>query len=247
MLFVGVCFLVFLISYFVSMIYTSVFYHRAITHRAMRLKPWAEKFIVATGPWMTGLDPKVWCCLHRLHHLHTDTKEDPHSPVNVGLWGVLLAQKKSYSDVTHQLIRKEAVATATVVDLDFDLNWLSTSGYFLLPYAVHTVVALLLAWCLGGFAVAVCYFVGMMGHPIQGFFVNSFGHYHGYRNFDRDDNSKNNTVVSWLVFGEGYQNNHHEFPGSPKFSVKWYEFDLGYLFCGLSRLLRMTEKNLPPT
>jgi len=30
--------------------------------------------------------------------------------------------------------------------------------------------------------------------------------------------------------GEELHNNHHAFPTSAKFSVQWYEFDLGWLY-----------------
>jgi len=236
-----VCLLVFIVGYLINITYTSVFYHRGLTHGAIEIRPWMKKFIVATGTWMTGLDPKVWVCLHRRHHLYSDKANDPHSPVNAGVWGVLLAQKYSYSDTTWGLIRKEETYTSVVEDLDFDVHWLSSSGFFLLPYALHAVVALTLAWVLGGFSIALCYYLGIMSHPIQGFMVNSFGHYFGYRNFDRDDNSRNNTVVSWMVFGEGYQNNHHENPRSAKFSVKWWELDMGYVVCLIARSLRMVR------
>ena len=31
--------------------------------------------------------------------------------------------------------------------------------------------------------------------------------------------------------GEGFQNNHHQYPSSAKFSFRWFEFDPGYLIC----------------
>jgi len=239
--YIMVCAVVFLLAYLVNITYLSVFYHRGLTHGALQIRPWMKKFVVVTGTWMTGLDPKVWCCMHRAHHLHSDTEKDPHSPVNVGVWGVMLAQKNAYSDTTWQLIRKEEPATSIVQDLDFDVNWLSRSGYFLLPYGIHAVVALLLAWALGGWMIAPCYFFGMMSHPIQGWMVNSFGHRFGYRNFALADNSRNNTLVSWMVLGEGFQNNHHQAPQSPKFSVKWYEVDFGYLVCRVARAFRLID------
>ncbi len=42
----------------------------------------------------------------------------------------------------------------------------------------------------------------MMSHPVQGWMVNALGHAVGGRNFDTPDDSRNNTVVSWLVSGE---------------------------------------------
>ena len=44
--------------------------------------------------------------------------------------------------------------------------------------------------------------------------VNAFGHAVGGRNFDTENQSRNNLAVAWLIMGEGLQNNHHRFPRS---------------------------------
>ena len=72
-------------------------------------------------------------------------------------------------------------------------------------------------------------FLGIMSHPVQGWIVNSFGHAVGSRNFDTPDNSRNDHVGAWLIWGEGLQNNHHAYPGSAKFSYHWWEADFGWL------------------
>ncbi len=87
----------------------------------------------------------------------------------------------------------------------------------------------------------LCYYLGMMSHPIQGWLVNSFGHAVGYRNFATSDDSRNNTLVAWTCFGEGYQNNHHRFPKSAKFSMKWFEFDFGWVVTKLLAAVGLIE------
>ncbi|RYZ64872.1 MAG: hypothetical protein EOP09_15240 [Proteobacteria bacterium] len=71
--------------------------------------------------------------------------------------------------------------------------------------------------------------------------VNSFAHRYGYRNFEVGDHSQNNTMVAWLVMGEGYQNNHHAKPLSPRFSHQWYEIDLGYGMCIVAEKMRLLK------
>jgi stearoyl-CoA desaturase (delta-9 desaturase) len=74
--------------------------------------------------------------------------------------------------------------------------------------------------------------------------VNGLGHYYGYRNFECADAARN--VVPWglLLAGEELHNNHHAFPSSAKFSVRRWEFDIGWLYIsifktlGLARVLR---------
>jgi stearoyl-CoA desaturase (delta-9 desaturase) len=60
--------------------------------------------------------------------------------------------------------------------------------------------------------------------------VNGLGHAWGYRNFACPDDSTN--VVPWglVIGGEELHNNHHAYGSSAKFSSKWYEIDLGWVY-----------------
>jgi len=231
------CLLVFAAAYFLNSIYISIFYHRGLCHRAVTLKPWVVRFVAATGNWVTGLDPKGWICMHRLHHAHSDTEDDPHSPKNGGILAVFLAQHKSYERVLVGLHRGKAKYTAVVSDLDFPVHWLNTKRLWLLPFFIHISVGSLMGFFTGMWALGACYTIGLMCHPIQGWLVNSFGHAKGTRNFDTPDDSRNNAWVAAFILGEGYQNNHHAYPASAKFSYGRGEFDMGYLLCLLCQKL----------
>jgi stearoyl-CoA desaturase (delta-9 desaturase) len=225
------CGLVFFAAYLLNVLYITVFYHRGLTHSALTLAPWLRWWVVQTGNWITGLDPKGWCCMHRLHHEHSDTARDPHSPVNHGIFPLLLAQLHSYEKILVGLSRGKKEYTSVVEDLDFPVNWINRQRLWFLPYVLHATLAIGFALATGYWLMAAGYWLGMMSHPIQGWLVNSFGHWSGYRNFQIGDNSRNNLLVAWFVFGEGYQNNHHYAPASAKFSVRWWEFDSGYWLC----------------
>src|SRR5207244_10963310 len=60
--------------------------------------------------------------------------------------------------------------------------------------------------------------------------INGIGHYFGYRNFQTDDDSTNIVPWAFWIGGEELHNNHHAYPTSAKFSIRWYEFDLGWLY-----------------
>ncbi len=79
--------LAFVLGYTLSMMYITVFYHRGFTHNAVELNPSVRRFVLLTGPWLTGLDVRGWACMHRMHHQTTDVPGDPHSPVEVGMLG----------------------------------------------------------------------------------------------------------------------------------------------------------------
>lgn len=225
------CGLVFSAAYLLNITYITVFYHRGLTHQAVRLSPWTRRLVIATGNWVTGLDPKGWSAMHRLHHLHSDTQNDPHSPRYYGIIGLMLAQLRSYNAILRKLNRNDPELTRLVADLDFPVSWLNRKKLWWLPYVMHVVVWLTIGAVFDMWMLGYCYFLGMMSHPIQGWMVNSFGHAYGYRSFDTGDDSRNNIAVALLVMGEGYQNNHHRFPQSPKFSVAWHEVDMGYGLC----------------
>jgi stearoyl-CoA desaturase (delta-9 desaturase) len=62
--------------------------------------------------------------------------------------------------------------------------------------------------------------------PIHGVIVNWFAHKYGKINFRTENTSKNLFKVDWLMFGEGYHNNHHKYPSRSNFAIKKGEFDL---------------------
>src|SRR3989442_739592 len=111
-----VCASVFLVAYLVNLGTVTVLYHRGFAHKAVKLSPMTRGFVIALGNWVTGLDPKGWVCMHRLHHAHSDTELDPHSPMQAGLFGVLFTQLKSYKRVLVGLHRRQEPYTSLVKD-----------------------------------------------------------------------------------------------------------------------------------
>jgi stearoyl-CoA desaturase (delta-9 desaturase) len=235
--------LLFLFGYTLNMFYISVLYHRGLTHQAVTLGPFLQGLLKKTGVWMTGLDPKTWACMHRIHHTYADTERDPHSPRNWGVWGVWVGQYKSYLNIQKQLLLKNLDYTKLVHDIPFDVSGVLKKNRSWLPYILHGLVAVGLYGISGSFLIGLGYFLGLMSHPFQGWLVNALAHRYGHRNFSTQDESTNNSWVGLLVFGEGYQNNHHQFPHRAKFSVKWYEFDAGYVMCVLSEKLGLLKIN----
>jgi stearoyl-CoA desaturase (delta-9 desaturase) len=71
--------------------------------------------------------------------------------------------------------------------------------------------------------------------------INGIGHYFGYRNFQTDDDSTN--IVPWAVWigGEELHNNHHAYPTSAKFSLRWYEFDIGWMYISVMSALGLAK------
>ena len=221
------CAAVFLATYSLNVLTITLGYHRGLAHGALTFRPRVRALLLVGGNWVTGLDPKAWVVMHRMHHAFSDTPADPHSPSNVGLLGIGREQLRSYERTLRGLLRRDPTYTAHARDLDFDVSALNRRKLWMLPYVLHAAIAIALV-AVGGWLLGACYFLGMMSHPVQGGLVNALGHSVGGRNFDTKDDSRNNHVVAWLVGGEGFQNNHHRFPSSARFSYRRSEVDPGY-------------------
>jgi fatty-acid desaturase len=246
LLYVAACVIAFAFTYGVTIVVTSVGYHRALTHGSVTLHPLARRALLVFGPWLTGFDPKAWVTMHRLHHIHSDTVDDPHSPKNVGFAGIFKAQLDGYAGTQRALLAHDPRTEAVAPELA--LSWPTRTGKWWAPYIVHTAAGVAIGLTVGWwFAAALI--AGLLSHFVQGAIINYFGHKLGGRNFDTPDDSRNNHVAAWLVLGEGLQNNHHRYPASARFSYRWSEIDLGYVVCRALELvgvLRVIETTLIP-
>ncbi len=233
-----------LVTFFVAdtlnMLTISVLYHRDLAHGAIRLRPSLRKLWIRLGPWVTGMDPLGWTVMHRMHHEWSDQPRDPHSPSNVGVLGVFLAQLRSYERVLVHLLKGREDAWSLGQDLGLQVHPMYGRGWWVLPWIVNGVVALGLG-ALVGWPVGVAWYVGIATHPIQGGLINGLAHSQGYRNFATPDQSTNNLAVAALTYGEGFQNNHHAHPASPEFRSRWWELDVGFLACLVLEALGLAE------
>jgi stearoyl-CoA desaturase (delta-9 desaturase) len=71
--------------------------------------------------------------------------------------------------------------------------------------------------------------------------INGVGHYWGYRNYESADAARNLLPWGLIIGGEELHSNHHAFPTSARFSCKWWEFDLGWLYIRLLSLLGLAK------
>ena len=60
----------------ISMITVSVFLHRTLAHKMVKLNPVVQHFFRFWLWFTTGLDPHVWVVIHRRHHVTSDQPEE---------------------------------------------------------------------------------------------------------------------------------------------------------------------------
>jgi stearoyl-CoA desaturase (delta-9 desaturase) len=69
--------------------------------------------------------------------------------------------------------------------------------------------------------------------------INGLSHWWGYRNTDTKDTSRN--LIPWAIWigGEELHNNHHADGASAKFSQRWWEFDIGWMYISILRFFKL--------
>ncbi len=62
-------------------------FHRMLTHRSLVVPKPLEYFLSTLAVCCLQDSPARWVAIHRMHHQHSDTERDPHSPLVSVLWG----------------------------------------------------------------------------------------------------------------------------------------------------------------
>jgi stearoyl-CoA desaturase (delta-9 desaturase) len=57
------------------------------------------------------------------------------------------------------------------------------------------------------------------------FFINSLAHYWGSRPYTEDNSARDNGVLAFLTYGEGYHNYHHIFQTDYRNGIRWWQWD----------------------
>ena len=230
------------VSLQITILCVTVYLHRDAAHRALDLHP-ALRHFARFWIWFTaGMLTREWVAVHRKHHAKCETADDPHSPVIVGLRKVLLEGAELYQVHARDPDTQEKYGRGTPDD------WVER--YVYTRHRNAGVIALIvLDLFLFGVPGIIIIAAQMLAMPLLAAgVINGLGHHGGYRNFECPDASTN--VVPWgmLLGGEELHNNHHAFPSSAKFSVRSWEFDIGWLWIrlfaslGLAKVLRVAPK-----
>ena len=72
--------MVFLIMYLITGLGVTVGFHRHLTHRAFKAKPWVYGGLAIMGSMAIEGPVTAWVADHRKHHAFADKEGDPHSP-----------------------------------------------------------------------------------------------------------------------------------------------------------------------
>jgi stearoyl-CoA desaturase (delta-9 desaturase) len=205
---------------------TTVYLHRALAHRALRVKPWLAA-VCRTLLWITtGLRARQWVAVHRKHHAYTDVPGDPHSPVLEGYLTVQLANPYLYRKVA----KDDEQVARFARDLPPDRWDLVLFDHALVGLSIGIgLLCLMFGWRLGLLAAAV----HAVTYLLLSGAVNAIGHTWGRRPYPGA--ATNNQWLAWLVAGEGLHNNHHAAPTSARLALHKGEVDPAWWFIRVAK------------
>jgi stearoyl-CoA desaturase (Delta-9 desaturase) len=203
----------------VATLLTTIYLHRALSHRALTLSPGVSSVLRVLIWISTGIRPRQWVAVHRKHHAFTDVEGDPHSPVLLGWKRVQLDNVGLYRAVAtdpEQVARYARDLPADRWDrLLFDRSWLGlTIGIVPLVLLLGPAAGLLAAGVHAGSYLAL------------NAAVNAVTHTFGTR--PHPNTATNLQWLALLTSGEGLHNNHHAAPTSAKLAFASGEIDPGW-------------------
>jgi stearoyl-CoA desaturase (delta-9 desaturase) len=225
----------------ITIVGVTVYLHRSQAHRSLELHPIVSHFFRFWLWLTTGMETKEWVAIHRKHHAKCETEDDPHSPQVKGIKKVFFEGAELYREEAKNADTMARYGQGTPDD------WIERH-----LYSKHSVAGIVLMFMIDvvlfGIPGVTIWALQMLWIPLfAAGVVNGIGHYWGYRNFECPDAARNILPLGAFIGGEELHNNHHTYPTSAKFSVKRWEFDLGWYYIRLLQFLKLAKiKRTPP-
>lgn len=219
---------------------TAIGLHRMMSHRALKAVKWLEYFLVLGGIMGFQGSPTWWVAIHRAHHKYSDQELDMHSPTHgFRWWNYSWFLKPTYPDhINPKTQCADLLKDPVYRFLEQDGDWVKAQ--WLNFFGVAVVARFLLLPILGWKLLAVSFLASVLFFQMPLFF-NQVCHEakNGYKNFQINDDSVNCWWVAILWFGEGWHNNHHAIPGSPKAGIRKHEIDISWIVIRLLAACRL--------
>jgi stearoyl-CoA desaturase (delta-9 desaturase) len=197
-------------------------YHRLWAHKTYQAHPILEFILAIGGAFALQNSILHWSSDHRVHHKHVDDNDkDPYS-AKMGFWhshiGWMLREYQSsqYSDYNNarDLQRNKIVM------------W-QHNNYLALALGTNIGIPLVLG-LIHGEMLAMFLTVGVLRLVLNHhstFFINSLAHIWGEQPYTDKNTARDNGVLAFFTYGEGYHNFHHIFEGDYRNGIKWWQYD----------------------
>lgn len=199
------------IYWFIGVFGINIGYHRLISHRSFETYKPVEYLLGLIGVITTVGSPMAWTALHRTHHRHTETEQDPHSPYQLGWWRAWFGFWKV-----------DKISPKMIKDIRTEKFYKVTHKYY--SHIILAYIALLALidpiWIVFGYAIPAV----LVLHSTSAIIV--IAHIHGYKTHRlENDESRNSWIASLITLGEGWHNNHHANSRAWNNQEQWWELD----------------------
>ena len=183
-------------------------YHRLWAHKTYDAHPALQWFFAIGGAFALQNSALHWSSDHRVHHKFVDQNDkDPYSAQR-GFWfshiGWMLREHQSQRYTDYSNVR----------DLQNNqiVMW-QHRHYLALTIATNIGIPLLLGFLTDrylGMLLSVGVLRLVLSHHFT-FFINSLAHIWGSQPYTDQNSARDNGVLAFLTYGEGYHNFHHIF------------------------------------
>ena len=196
-------------------------YHRLWAHRAYEAHVSVRVFFALLGACALQNSILHWSADHRKHHRHVDDGDlDPY-PATKGFWfshmGWIL---REYDHV------KDDFTNVRDLSRDPIVVW-QNKYYHLLTVLTNLGVPLSIGYLHGrlwGTLILATLLRMVLNHHFT-FFINSIAHIWGRQTYSEKNTSRDNPVIAFFTYGEGFHNFHHRFQYDYRNGIRWWHFD----------------------
>ena len=219
----------------ITILSVTLYLHRSQAHRGVEFHPVVAHFFRFWLWLTTGMITRQWVAIHRKHHQYSDQPGDPHSPHVHGIWNIL------FKGVYYYYVAAKDARMTLSYGRGTPNDWIERN-----IYSRHSSLGVTL---MGVINLALFGPVGLVILLIQILWIpfwaagviNGLGHWVGYRNGTTRDQSRNMIPWAFWIGGEELHNNHHLAPASPRLSLRWWEFDEGWMWIKLLSLVGLAK------
>jgi len=220
----------------------TVGFHRHFSHRSFKAITPVRVILGICGSMAGQGAITYWVSNHRRHHQYTDKPGDIHSPYFKGdrpiggihgFWHSHMGWTFAHRLTNPLIFAKDLYRDRSVVIVNqLYLLWVLLG--LLIPFAVGGLLTQTWIGSINGLLWGGLVRMFFTYHATNG--IDSVTHLFGFQAFETHDHSTNNLWMVLPTLGEGWHNNHHAFPNSAIFGLKWWQFDPGGM------LIRALEK-----
>src|SRR3569833_3401962 len=217
-------------------------YHRLWAHKSYDAH-WSLRVIyLIFGTMALQNSVWIWASGHRTHHLNVDNEDkDPKTNQHNNRFAHIGWMMREYDSGKPNF--------ANIPDLRKDPMLAFQHRYYLpLALATYFGLPLLAGWAIGDvwgtfFLAGVLRLV--VSHHVT-FFINSLAHMWGSRPYTEENTARDNPVLAFFTYGEGYHNYHHIYAHDYRNGVRWWQWGptkwliAGLQYVGLTRRLKRT-------